>query len=103
MATTGLASYNMKGGLALTESEILGVFQQAIIVALKLGGPLLLVSIVLGLVVAIFQAATQIHEQTLTFVPKIVASVLLLWIMGSWMINVLNDFVRELFVLMSQI
>lgn len=82
---------------------MLEVFQQAIIVALKLGAPLLIVSIVLGLVVAIFQAATQIHEQTLTFVPKVLASVVLLWVMGSWMINVMNDFVRELFVLMSKI
>ncbi len=73
------------------------LFQSALLVALKLTAPLLLISIVIGLVVAIFQAATQIHEQTLTFVPKVLAIALLLLAMGSWMMSTMDDFVSGLF------
>ena len=62
----------------MTQEQVMGIFQQAIILAFKLAGPLLAVSIIIGLVIAIFQAATQIHEQTLTFVPKIVAIALMM-------------------------
>ncbi|MEM1485270.1 flagellar biosynthesis protein FliQ [Oscillospiraceae bacterium PP1C4] len=85
----------------MTQGEVLGIFQEAILVAMKLSAPLLIVSIVIGLVVAIFQAATQIHEQTLTFVPKILAIALLLLILGSWMITLLSDFMQKLFALMA--
>lgn len=85
----------------MEQSDILGIFQEAIVVTLKLAAPLLVVSIVIGLVVAIFQAATQIHEQTLTFVPKILATAVLLWILGSWMIDVLSDFIKQLFDMMT--
>ena len=53
----------------MSADAILEIFRQSLIVVLKLCGPLLLASIVIGLVIAIFQAATQIHEQTLTFAP----------------------------------
>lgn len=69
-------------------------------VTLKLSAPLLIISIVVGLIVAIFQAATQIHEQTLTFVPKVLAIAALLLALGSWMITVLTDFVKALFAYM---
>lgn len=75
----------------------MGIFQQAIILAFKLAGPLLAVSIIIGLVIAIFQAATQIHEQTLTFVPKIVAIALMMLLLGPWMITMLSDFMQNLF------
>ena len=81
----------------MTQGEVLAIFQEAVMVALKLAAPLLIVSIVIGLVVAIFQAATQIHEQTLTFVPKILAISLLLLVLGSWMITVLSEFMQKLF------
>lgn len=84
----------------MTQGEVLGIFQEAILVAMKLAGPLLIVSIVIGLIVAVFQAATQIHEQTLTFVPKVLAIALLLLIMGSWMITMLSEFINHLFSLM---
>ena len=85
----------------MTQSDVLGIFQEAIVVTLKLAAPLLIVSIVIGLVVAIFQAATQIHEQTLTFVPKIIATAAILWVLGSWMIDVLSDFIKQLFEMMT--
>ncbi len=81
----------------MTQGQVMQLFQSALLVALKLTAPLLLVSIAIGLVVAIFQAATQIHEQTLTFVPKVLAIALLLLAMGSWMMTTMNDFVSGLF------
>ena len=81
----------------MTQEQVMGIFQQAIILAFKLAGPLLAVSIIIGLVIAIFQAATQIHEQTLTFVPKIVAIALLMLLLGPWMITMLSDFMQNLF------
>ena len=62
----------------MTQGQVLTIMKEALLVALKLSLPMLLVSIVIGLVIAIFQAATQIHEQTLTFVPKVIAIALIL-------------------------
>ncbi len=73
------------------------IFNNAMLVALKVAGPLLLASIVIGLVVAIFQAATQIHEQTLTFVPKLIVISLALLILGSTMMNAFNEFFKLIF------
>lgn len=81
----------------MTQAEVLGIFNEAIWVALKLSAPFLIISVAVGLVIAVFQAATQIHEQTLTFVPKIVAISVLLLVCGTWMINVMNDFIQGLF------
>ena len=81
----------------MTQEQVMGIFQQAIILAFKLAGPLLAVSIIIGLVIAIFQAATQIHEQTLTFVPKIVAIALMMLLLGPWMITMLSDFMQNMF------
>lgn len=81
----------------MTSGQVLDIFTQALLVAMKLSMPMLLVSIAVGLLVAIFQAATQIHEQTLTFVPKLLVIALLLLLTGSWMISVMNDFVQWIF------
>ncbi|MEA4896426.1 MAG: flagellar biosynthesis protein FliQ [Oscillospiraceae bacterium] len=85
----------------MTQGEILTVFKDALWMILKLSAPLLIVSILIGLIISIFQAATQIHEQTLTFVPKIVAIAILLIVMGSWMLTNLSDFFVYLVNLMS--
>lgn len=71
------------------------------LVAFEIAGPLLIISIAVGLLVAIFQAATQIHEQTLTFVPKLIVIALVLLALGSWMSKVMNEFVVELFAIMA--
>lgn len=81
----------------MTQGEVLTIFQDGIMVILKLSAPMLIVSVVVGLIIAIFQAATQIHEQTLTFVPKLLAVGVLLLALGSWMITVLSDFMTRLF------
>ena len=76
------------------------VFRQALLTILQIAGPLLLASIVVGLVIAIFQAATQIHEQTLTFAPKLLVIGTILIIGSSWMATVLVDFIRAVFTYM---
>lgn len=81
----------------MTESDVLTVFREAFYVALKIAGPLLIGSMLIGIVVAIFQAATQIHEQTLTFVPKLLIVAVLLLLCGSWMITILSDFFNMIF------
>ena len=75
----------------MSSGDVLTIFRDSIFTMLTLSAPLLVVSIGIGLIIAIFQAATQIHEQTLTFVPKIVASAFLLLMLGSWMITVLSE------------
>ncbi len=87
----------------MSQGEVLTVFRESILLMLKISAPLLLVSILIGLVVAVFQAATQIHEQTLTFVPKIIAIVLLLLLLGSWMLTQMEDLFHSLFSLMTQV
>lgn len=84
----------------MTQGEVLAVFQEALLVAMKISAPILIASIVIGLVVAIFQAATQIHEQTLTFVPKVLVIALMLIVMGSWMMTLMMDLIHYVFSLM---
>ena len=69
----------------MTEQFVIEVARNALIVALELGGPLLAASLAVGMVVSIFQAVTQINEQTLSFVPKIVVVVGTLAFLGPWM------------------
>lgn len=84
----------------MTPESVMDLFREGILVSLKLVAPMLIVSIVIGLVIAIFQAATQIHEQTLTFAPKLLAIAIILLVMGSWMIQLLAEFMQRLFQLM---
>lgn len=84
----------------MTNSEVLEIMQMAVIVAIKLGGPILVLSMVIGVFISIIQAATQIHEQTITFVPKVVIIGLLLLVGGSWMLETLQDFLYQLFEMM---
>ena len=80
----------------MSSGDVLTIFRDSIFTMLTLSAPLLLVSIGIGLIIAIFQAATQIHEQTLTFVPKIVASAFLLLMQGSWIITVLSELFQRI-------
>lgn len=85
----------------MAQTEVLVVFKETVWLILKLSAPLLLISVVIGLIISIFQAATQIHEQTITFVPKIIAIFLLLLLSGSWMLTSLTDFFIYLTGLMA--
>ena len=81
----------------MTVDMIIGLAAEAIKVTLLLAAPMLGVGLVIGLIVSIFQAVTQIQEMTLTFVPKIVAVMLALIIALPWMINVMLTYAQKLF------
>ena len=76
----------------MADQDIIDVLRGAFTVALQLAAPLLIVSLGVGLLISIFQAATQIHEQTLTFVPKVVGIAFLLLVLGPWMLTSMRDF-----------
>lgn len=80
--------------------EPVDILRQGVGVALKIAGPLLVLSMVVGILVAIFQAVTQIHEQSLSFILKLIVVVLVLLVGGGWMLENLQDFARYLFTLM---
>ena len=79
----------------MTELQILDIMYQTFQTAVKLTMPFLLISMVVGVVIAIFQAATQINEQTLTFVPKLLAILAMMAVLGSSMIAMLQEFFRN--------
>ena len=85
----------------MSAEQVMEIMKEAMLVAFEIAGPLLIISIAVGLLVAIFQAATQIHEQTLTFVPQLLVIALVLLALGSWMSKVMNEFVVELFAIMA--
>lgn len=76
---------------------------QAMKLALLLGGPLLLVALVTGLLISLFQAATQINEMTLSFIPKLLAVFAALVIAGPWMLATVVDYMHELFSSIPQL
>ncbi|WP_256761359.1 flagellar biosynthesis protein FliQ [Cohnella sp. WQ 127256] len=80
----------------MSSEFIIGLAGQALYVVLKASAPMLVVALVVGLSVSIFQATTQIQEQTLAFVPKIIAVFLSLLIFGPWILNTLVDFTSQL-------
>ncbi len=75
--------------------QVLSAGQQGLLMLLMVSAPVLLTVLVVGLVVSIFQAATQINEATLSFVPKIIAAVAVLAIAGPWMLSTLVEYVRQ--------
>ena len=77
----------------MSEQAIIDMLREAFTIALRLAAPLLLVSLSVGLLISIFQAATQIQEQTLTFVPKLIIIGLTLILLAPWMITVIREFV----------
>ena len=84
----------------MVTTEALGVMQSAISIAILLAAPLLLVSMAIGLLIAIIQAATQIHEQTITFVPKLLLLALVILVAGPWMLRTLMDLLLRVFDVM---
>ncbi|SCK60226.1 flagellar biosynthetic protein FliQ [Variovorax sp. HW608] len=87
----------------MTPESVMTIGSQAIQVSLLLGAPLLLVALVIGLVISIFQAATQINEATLSFIPKLVAIFLTLILAGPWMLEKMLDYIRALFMSIPQL
>ena len=81
-------------------SQVTEIFRDGIGIAIRLGAPILLMCMFVGILIAIFQAVTQIHEQTLSFVLKLLVVVLVLTIGGGWMLDTLQQYALELFELM---
>ena len=78
----------------MTEGQVLDIARQALYTIILCSAPLLIISLVVGLVVSIFQTVTSIQEQTLTFVPKIICVFLGMMIFGSWILTNLTEFIN---------
>lgn len=81
----------------MTENLIIDMFVQVLVLIIKVSAPMLLVSLVVGLIISILQTITSIQEQTLTFVPKLLAILLTIIIAGNWILTTLKEFTIELF------
>ena len=80
---------------AMSDGDVMGIANDAIWITLRIAGPILIVGLVVGLVVSVFQAVTQINEQTLAFVPKLIAAVAVLVVTGPWILETLVDYIRR--------
>lgn len=80
----------------MTNEDVLQILNETFQLALRLSLPFLLVSMIIGIIIAIFQAATSINEQTMTFVPKFIAIVALIAVFGGTIMRSLNDFFNEI-------
>lgn len=81
----------------MTPESIMTLGRHAIEITLMVAAPLLLVALGVGLIVSIFQAATQINESTLSFIPKLIGIFIALIVAGPWMLSVMLDYMREMF------
>jgi len=81
----------------MTPESVMTMGRQAVEITLMLAAPMLLVALIIGLVISIFQAATQINEQTLSFIPKLVGVFVALVIAGPWMLTIILDYMRQMF------
>lgn len=81
----------------MTPESVVTIGQQAVEITLLVSAPLLLSALAVGLVVSVFQAATQINEMTLSFIPKLLVMFFVLVVAGPWMLNLMMDYTRRLF------
>ncbi len=82
----------------MNEDTIIDLSQQALYVVVSLAAPMLISALVIGLVVGMFQAATQINEMTLSFIPKLFILVIALMVAGPWMLDLLVNYTRDLYL-----
>jgi flagellar biosynthetic protein FliQ len=80
----------------MTPESVISVGQQAMEMTVLMAGPILLTVLIIGLLIGLFQAVTQINEMTLSFVPKLIAVGMVLLLSGAWMLNVFTSYVRGL-------
>ena len=81
----------------MTPESVMTIGRHAMEVTLMVAAPLLLVALIIGLIVSIFQAATQINEATLSFIPKLIGIFVALIVAGPWMLSVMLDYMRQVF------
>ena len=87
----------------MNESDVLHIAGQALMLAAKLAGPLLVASLLVGVVVSLVQAVFQVQDQTLSMVPKLAAGALVLFMTGGWMLRVTVEFTQQLFEQIPQL
>ena len=87
----------------MTEQGVIDLAVKTVWVAIKVASPALLATLVTGLIVSIFQAATQVNEQTLTFIPKIIVMTAALAILGPWIMTTMLHFTTEMFSSIAQV
>ena len=80
----------------MTPESVMTLGRHALEITMMVSAPMLLTALAIGLVVSVFQAATQINEMTLSFIPKIIAMVVALVLAGPWLISVMVDYMRQL-------
>jgi flagellar biosynthesis protein FliQ len=86
----------------LLESDVISLMQNALIVTLKVSAPMLILSMIVGLVVSVLQTTTSIQEQTLTFVPKLLAVFIAIALFASYILRTLVDYTRDIFFLIQR-
>lgn len=87
----------------MTIEEVLDILREAFFAIIEVAGPTLVIALVVGLVISVFQATTQLQEQTLSFVPKILAVIASLIIFGNFMLNVLIEFTEKIFEMIASL
>lgn len=87
----------------MTVTQVMEVMREAMLVTLKVAGPILIGSMLVGLVISVVQAATQIHEQTVSFVPKLVAIAVIMVALGPWIMQTMSDFTNYIFGLIASV
>lgn len=87
----------------MTPESVMSIGRHAIEITLMIAAPMLLTALAIGLVVSIFQAATQINEQTLSFIPKLVGIFVALIVAGPWMLSIMLDYMRSVFTGISNL
>ena len=83
-------------GVKMNENIIIDIARQTLWLIIKVSAPMLITSLIVGLIISIFQTVTSIQEQTLTFVPKLIAIFLVIMLCGGWMFTEITDFTVEL-------
>ncbi|WP_374334695.1 flagellar biosynthesis protein FliQ [Leeia sp.] len=81
----------------MTPEMVITIIERALLVLIMVAAPMLLAGLITGLIVSIFQAATQINEMTLTFIPKLIVTFLVIVLAGPWMLSVITDYTVRLF------
>jgi flagellar biosynthesis protein FliQ len=81
----------------MNQDQVVNLATQAMTLALEVAGPLLLVGLIVGIVVSLFQAVTQIQEQSLSFIPKIIGVAVLIVVLGPWMLGQLVSYTQNLY------
>lgn len=87
----------------MSEQMIMGIISKSLSTAFMVAGPILILTLIVGLIVSIFQAATQIQEQTLTFVPKLITIAVILLVGGGWMLNKIIVFTHEIINIIANV